>query len=82
MSCFVFAALEFGADLPLACSTLPLMPIFGAGFAVSTLVERKLRHERVGPTCKLVEAWNVHFFRPRKLDVYVPLFLLPSCILR
>ncbi|KAJ7441566.1 hypothetical protein FB451DRAFT_1569208 [Mycena latifolia] len=51
--------------------TLPLMPIFGAGFVVSTVAERKLRAGRVGPTCKLVEAWNVNFFRPRHLDVYI-----------
>jgi hypothetical protein len=58
----------------LLSSTVPLMPIFGAGFVVSTVAERKLRAGRVGPTCKLVEAWNVNFFRPRHLDVYVSLF--------
>ncbi|KAJ7339164.1 hypothetical protein DFH08DRAFT_812555 [Mycena albidolilacea] len=43
--------------------------IFGACFAVSTIAERKLRLGRVGPTCKLVKAWNISFFRPRHLDL-------------
>ncbi|KAK4701080.1 hypothetical protein P7C70_g5154, partial [Phenoliferia sp. Uapishka_3] len=64
------ARIELRASAGLSVATLPLMPIFGAGFAVSTLAERKLRAKRVGPTCKLIEAWNVQFFRPRKLDVY------------
>ncbi|KAJ7793543.1 hypothetical protein B0H14DRAFT_2926075 [Mycena olivaceomarginata] len=65
------ARIEMRASAGLSVATLPLMPIFGAGFAVSTIAERKLRAGRVGPTCKLVEAWNVNFFRPRHLDVYI-----------
>ncbi|KAJ7145223.1 hypothetical protein C8R46DRAFT_1130675 [Mycena filopes] len=65
------ARIEMRASAGLSVATLPLMPIFGAGFAVSTIAERKLRAGRVGPTCKLVEAWNVNFFRPRRLDVYI-----------
>ncbi|KAJ7627027.1 hypothetical protein FB45DRAFT_920521 [Roridomyces roridus] len=65
------ARIEMRAQAGLAVATLPLMPIVGAGFAVSTIAERKLRAKRVGPTCKLVEAWNVNFFRPRKLDVFI-----------
>ncbi|KAL8279755.1 hypothetical protein RQP46_007850 [Phenoliferia psychrophenolica] len=65
------ARIELRTSAGLSVATLPLMPIFGAGFAVSTLVERKLRHERVGPTCKMIEQYNIHFFRPRKLDVYI-----------
>ncbi|KAJ7856071.1 hypothetical protein B0H14DRAFT_2352898, partial [Mycena olivaceomarginata] len=68
------ARIEMRASAGLSVATLPLMPIFGAGFAVSTIAERKLRAGRVGPTCKLIEAWNVNFFRPRHLDVYVSLF--------
>ncbi|KAJ6540606.1 hypothetical protein B0H19DRAFT_1175946 [Mycena capillaripes] len=63
------ARIEMRASAGLSVATLPLMPIFGAGFAVSTIAERKLRAGRVGPTCKLIEAWNVNFFRPRHLDV-------------
>ncbi|KAJ7489737.1 hypothetical protein B0H11DRAFT_2012233 [Mycena galericulata] len=65
------ARIEMRASAGLSVATLPLMPIFGAGFVVSTVAERKLRAGRVGPTCKLVEAWNVNFFRPRRLDVYI-----------
>ncbi|KAJ6601913.1 hypothetical protein DFH09DRAFT_1126055 [Mycena vulgaris] len=65
------ARIEMRASAGLTVATLPLMPIFGAGFVVSTVAERKLRAGRVGPTCKLVEAWNVNFFRPRHLDVYI-----------
>ncbi|KAM0748689.1 hypothetical protein T439DRAFT_382471 [Meredithblackwellia eburnea MCA 4105] len=65
------ARIELRTSAGLSVATLPLMPIFGAGFAVSTLAERKLRAQRVGPTCKLVETWNVMFFRPRRLDVYL-----------
>ncbi|KAJ6494549.1 hypothetical protein C8R45DRAFT_988380 [Mycena sanguinolenta] len=65
------ARIEMRASAGLSVATLPLMPIFGAGMAVSTIAERKLRAGRVGPTCKLVEAWNVNFFRPRHLDVYI-----------
>ncbi|KAJ7910347.1 hypothetical protein B0H13DRAFT_2012529 [Mycena leptocephala] len=65
------ARIEMRASAGLSVATLPLMPIFGAGFVVSTVAERKLRAGRVGPTCNLVEAWNVNFFRPRHLDVYL-----------
>ncbi|KAJ6524035.1 hypothetical protein B0H19DRAFT_599575 [Mycena capillaripes] len=65
------ARIEMRASAGLSVATLPLMPIFGAGFVVSTVAERKLRAGRVGPTCKLIEAWNVNFFRPRHLDVYM-----------
>ncbi|KAJ7608851.1 hypothetical protein DFH06DRAFT_190476 [Mycena polygramma] len=65
------ARIEMRASAGLSVATLPLMPIFGAGFAVSTIAERKLRAARVGPTCKLIEAWNINFFRPRKLDIYI-----------
>jgi len=65
------ARIEMRASAGLSVATLPLMPIFGAGFVVSTVAERKLRAGRVGPTCKLIEAWNVNFFRPRHLDVYI-----------
>ncbi|KAF7374090.1 hypothetical protein MSAN_00290000 [Mycena sanguinolenta] len=65
------ARIEMRASAGLSVATLPLMPIFGAGMVVSTVAERKLRAGRVGPTCKLVEAWNVNFFRPRCLDVYI-----------
>lgn len=72
------ARIEMRMSAGISVATLPLMPIFGAGFAVSTLVERKLRAERVGPTCRMIEAYNVNFFRPRKLDVYAPFsFSLP-----
>ncbi|KAJ7747451.1 hypothetical protein DFH07DRAFT_831141 [Mycena maculata] len=65
------ARIEMRASAGLSVATLPLMPIFGAGLVVSTVAERKMRAGRVGPTCKLVEAWNINFFRPRRLDVYI-----------
>lgn len=73
------ARVELRTSAGISVATLPLAPIFGAGFAVGQLVERKLRAKRVGPTCGLVEAWNERFFRPRNLDVLVLfLSLLPS----
>ncbi|KAJ7192119.1 hypothetical protein GGX14DRAFT_480516 [Mycena pura] len=69
------ARIEMRTSAGLSVATLPLMPIVGAGFAVSTVAERKLRARRVGPTCKLVEEWNVNFFRPRHLDAIDPAFL-------
>ncbi|KAF7317713.1 hypothetical protein MKEN_00859100 [Mycena kentingensis (nom. inval.)] len=65
------ARIELRASAGVSVATLPLMPIFGAGLVVSTVAERKLRANRVAPTCKLIEAWNVNFFRPRRLDVYL-----------